>query len=320
MKTSGLFRVHSLTVKCRLNEPLTLVMIEPCSVPDKFRFAPFPYFGGKRSVAVPVWERLGKPTQYIEPFCGSAAMLLAAPEPARLEVIGDLNFYIANFWRCIKFQPEETYQWQDYPVSHVDLDARHHWLTDPERTRALQVKLSDPEWPGDAQIAGWWVWGQCCWIGSGWCEKSQIPHAGNAGRGVQSKIPHAGNAGRGVRDWFFFLSQRLERCRVVHADWSRMLNHHYGGDNTAIFFDPPYRKYERLYHKSTREFVADDVAEWCSKNGHLRIALCGLAGDYSLDGWSEVKWSRKRLTYGGAKTTGDECIWFSPACESQSLI
>jgi hypothetical protein len=26
MKTSGLFRVHSLTVKCRLNEPLTLVI------------------------------------------------------------------------------------------------------------------------------------------------------------------------------------------------------------------------------------------------------------------------------------------------------
>lgn len=41
--------------------------------------APFPYFGGKRSVAADVWKRLGRPTQYIEPFCGSAAMLLAAP-------------------------------------------------------------------------------------------------------------------------------------------------------------------------------------------------------------------------------------------------
>src|SRR5205807_889847 len=139
-----------------------------------------------------------------------------------------------------------TWQHQDYPVSHKDLDARHRWLTDPARTAALAAALSDPEWPGDPQIAGWWVWGQCCWIGSGWCEKeistdagnagrgvqSQIPHAGNAGRGVQSKIPHASDAGRGVQsqiphasdagrgvhDWFLTLSRRLERCRVYHCD------------------------------------------------------------------------------------------------------
>src|SRR6185369_2539675 len=98
------------------------------AVVEKFKFAPFPYFGGKRSVTAEVWEHLGSPLQYIEPFCGSAVMLLAAPSIASLEVIGDQNFYVANFWRCIKFQPERTYEWQDYPVSHVDLAARHRWL------------------------------------------------------------------------------------------------------------------------------------------------------------------------------------------------
>ncbi len=39
--------------------------------------SPFPYFGGKRTVAAAVWARLGSPAQYIEPFCGSAAVLLA---------------------------------------------------------------------------------------------------------------------------------------------------------------------------------------------------------------------------------------------------
>ena len=40
--------------------------------------APFPYFGGKRSVTADVWERFGSPKQYIEPLCGLAAMLLVA--------------------------------------------------------------------------------------------------------------------------------------------------------------------------------------------------------------------------------------------------
>jgi len=334
---------------------------------DKFATAPFPWFGGKRSVVDEVWQRLGRPTQYIEPFCGSAAMLLGAPAPASLEVIGDQNLYVANFWRCIKFQPEATYRWQDYPVSHVDLDARHRWLTEPERTAALLANLSDPEWPGDAQLAGWWVWGQCAWIGSGWCERtsklphvsdagrgvqSQIPHVGNAGRGVQSQIPHVGNAGAasspksltsdvasqipfvssagmgvqgmgvqgmGVMQWFSALSRRMERVRIIHGDWSRCLNHHYGANDTAIFFDPPYRGFESLYAKdASKPLVADEVAAWCRENGKgLRVALCGHVGDYDLPGWEVFPWSRGKLTYGGAKTTANEAIWFSPSCAPQ---
>lgn len=287
------------------------------SVPGKFKRAPFPWFGGKSSVTEEVWARLGRPTQYIEPFCGSAAMLLAAPAKASLEVIGDQNFYVANFWRCIKFQPVETYEWQDYPVSHVDLDARHRWLTDGARTAALRASLADPEWPGDAQIAGWWVWGQCCWIGSGWCEKeSKIPHVSDAGMGVQSQIPHVSSAGRGVRDWFQHLAARLERVRIIHGDWSRCLNNHYGANDTAIFFDPPYKGFESLYHKDAQEkLIASAVENWCRVNGGgIRIALCGHVGDYDLPGWEVFRWSRGRLTYNGGKTTADEAIWFSPSC------
>ena len=55
--------------------------------------APFPYFGGKRSVAADVWARLGAPKQYIEPFCGSAAVLLAAPRAASLEHVAGFGTY-----------------------------------------------------------------------------------------------------------------------------------------------------------------------------------------------------------------------------------
>ena len=52
------------------------------TAPAYHQRAPFPYFGGKRAIARDVWQRLGEPAHYIEPFCGSAAMLLRAPRPA----------------------------------------------------------------------------------------------------------------------------------------------------------------------------------------------------------------------------------------------
>lgn len=193
--------------------------------------APFPYFGGKRSVTDLIWARLGRPRQYIEPFCGSAAVLFGAPSTASLEVINDWNGFIANFWRAIKYDFMAVVHAADYPISHIDMGARHKWLM-AQRGR-LGVELQDPNWPGDAKVAGWWLWGQCSWIGSGWCDwgkeglavepqsevqaEGPIPLLGNAGRGIQAigqipylsgpgmgvqavgKVPLLGNAGRGVQ-------------------------------------------------------------------------------------------------------------------------
>jgi DNA adenine methylase len=302
--------------------------------------SPFPYFGGKRTVAAAVWARLGSPAQYIEPFCGSAAVLLACPRPAALEVVCDGSGFIANFWRAVKHQPAAVAEWADYPVSHIDLGARHGWLM-AQRDR-IGAAMQDPDWAGDAKVAGWWLWGQCCWIGSGWCDWfGKIPHASDAGRGVQAigKIPHASDAGRGVQAigkiphasdagrgadalltscgrtawaWLHRIADRLERVRVVHGDWSRCLNNHFGGDDTAVFLDPPYRSYEALYGKAGA--VADAVEAWARENEHLRIALCGHRDDYKLAGWDAVEWSRGRLTYSGGQTTDSECVWYSPAC------
>jgi hypothetical protein len=307
--------------------------------------SPFPYFGGTRTVAAAVWARLGSPAQYIEPFCGSAAVLLACPRPAALEVVCDGSGFIANFWRAVKHQPAAVAEWADYPVSHIDLGARHGWLM-AQRDR-IGAEMQDPDWPGDAKVAGWWLWGQCCWIGSGWCDWfgkiphasdagmgvqaiGQIPHASDAGMGVQAigQIPHAGNAGMGADAlltscgrtawaWLHRIADRLERVRVVHGDWSRCLNNHFGGDDTAVFLDPPYRSYEALYGKAGA--VADAVESWARENEHLRIALCGHRDDYKLAGWDAVEWSRGRLTYSGGQTTDSECVWYSPACLPATL-
>ena len=179
--------------------------------------APFPYFGGKKSVADIVWKALGQPKHYMEPFCGSAAVLLARPDhdpSVHVESICDKDGFIANAWRSIKYSPDETAKYCDWPVIHADLSARKKVLIENEE-RLLENLIADDEWH-DAKLGGYWIWAASCWIGSGLTSPSQIPHLSDAGMGVHkisqiphladagmgvhkiSKIPHLGNAGKGV--------------------------------------------------------------------------------------------------------------------------
>ena len=184
--------------------------------------APFPWFGGKSNAVDTVWEAFGEVDNYVEPFAGSAAMLLGAPDGKRIATINDADGFVANFWRSIVKCPEDVAHHADWPCNEVDLFARHSWLV--RQAQDLTDRLhSDPDW-FDVKIAGWWCWGACNWIGSGWCgglgpwvhdgntivDSRQLPHlsAGmginrklphlSAGMGINRKLPHLGDAGRGI--------------------------------------------------------------------------------------------------------------------------
>jgi hypothetical protein len=79
--------------------------------------APFPYFGGKKSVASLIWARLGDVDNYIEPFCGSAAVLIGRPSRPRIETINDVDCYVANFWRATSTDPMTVAIHADWPVN-----------------------------------------------------------------------------------------------------------------------------------------------------------------------------------------------------------
>lgn len=287
--------------------------------------APWPYFGGKSKAADLIWSRLGQLNHYIEPFCGSAAVLLASPTISKLEVIGDLNYYVANFWRSVKHQPDTVIEHIVHPVIHVDLYARHCWLTDPSRIKNLRERLLDAEWPGDAKIAGWWAWGMCAWIGSGWCSKTpimksvgldspgQIPFLSRSGQGIQAAHGSV-DVVENARQWILTLSKRLERVKVINALWERCLNMSYfKGKKTGIFFDPIYKSYEAVY--GVEKSVAGDVEEWCRErtDSDLRMVLCGHEGDYILPGWKTEVLSRGARTFNN-KSKHEDVFWFSPGC------
>lgn len=141
--------------------------------------APFPWFGGKSRAAALVWERFGDVPNYVEPFAGPLAVLLGRETVPRVETVNDVDCWIANFWRALRADPEAVAAAADWPVNEADLHARHLWLVNQLEFRE-RVK-TDPEY-FDAKIAGWWCWGICQWIGSGWCCEPQWRGRTNAGR------------------------------------------------------------------------------------------------------------------------------------------
>lgn len=130
--------------------------------------APFPYFGSKYDVADVVWEHLGDVANYVEPFAGSLACLLARPRPGKVETANDMSGLVANFWRAVQDSPVEVARYADSPVLEVDLHAWHALLV--ESAEGLSESLrADPRFC-DHELAGRWAWGASAWLGSGWCD------------------------------------------------------------------------------------------------------------------------------------------------------
>ena len=141
--------------------------------------APFPWFGGKSRVARLVWDRFGNVPNYVEPFAGSLAVLLGRESTPRVETVNDIDTWISNFWRALQHDPERVATYADWPVNEADLHARHLWLVNQVEFR--ERMKTDPDF-FDVKIAGWWCWGICQWIGSGWCAQPGWRGRTNAGR------------------------------------------------------------------------------------------------------------------------------------------
>ena len=296
--------------------------------------APFPWFGGKSRVAHLVWDRFGNVVNYVEPFFGSGAVLLERPHSPGTETINDADCMVANFWRALQNDPDAVTFYADNPVNEADQHARHLWLCSQSEFRE-RMKI-DPEYY-DAKIAGWWVWGQCIWIGSGWCSV-QLPHLGNAGMGINRQLPHLGDAGMGgecvsaptsgtpLLAYMRELSKRLRRVRVCCGDWSRVCGPSvtFKHGISGVFLDPPYLDGRTAnVYASDSLTVANDVREWAIFNGDnrdMRIALCGYEGEHDMpDTWECVAW-KAQGGYGSLgdnralENSGKERIWFSPYC------
>lgn len=293
---------------------------------------PFSWFGGKSRVSKIVWSGLGEVSNYVEPFAGSLAVLLAATHPAKIETINDLDCGLANFWRAITFSAEEVAEWADCPVNETELHARHKWLIERLTDDFRQNMDSNPDFY-DTKMAGYWIWGQCASVGNNWLQPKglkALPLLSSAGGGIHGLTYD-------IQEDFKKLQARLRRVRVACGDWTRVITPGitYASkglgekDITGVFLDPPYESgiRDKVYKEDNDIFK--NVFEWAIKNGdnpRMRIVLCGYEGNYEIpETWQTFAWK----TGGGMSALGNgrgkenaskEIIYFSPHCLKVKLI
>ena len=305
--------------------------------------APFPYFGGKSKIAEQVWTLFGDVKNYVEPFAGSAAVLLARPQGFKgPETLNDFSCFVVNAWRAIRDNPEALAERLVGPVCEVNTEAEHAALM--RSGEGLRDRLGDTGY-SDLALAAYWIRGANEWIGSGWAggegpwswsratgwqkRDRQLPHLGDAGKGINRQLPHLGNAGTGqyeqrvewVTSWLCALRDRLCEVRIACGDFERVL-----GDSsttkhglTGVFLDPPYDGTEYVY--GTKVPVSERVFDWClesTKTPLLRIVLAGRGTEHDTllrHGWGKSVWTTNR---GYSKDTNkgrtEEALWYSPSC------
>jgi DNA adenine methylase len=181
---------------------------------------PIGYFGSKTRVAPRLVDLMPAHRGYVEPYCGSLAVLLAKPRPSSFEVVNDLDEHLMTFWRVLREQEEQLERACALtPHSRSEYDAA--WpipdgLDDLERARRVWCKLAQGR-SGSLRATGWRY------------------HEAPSGR--SSSMPRTM---RGYVRRFAAVAERLANvtleCRPAFDVIER-----YGRDpSTLLYVDPPY--------------------------------------------------------------------------------
>lgn len=118
---------------------------------------PMPYFGGKTTLAPRIAALFPSHEHYVEPYCGSLAVLLAKPR-SPMETVNDLDGDLMTFWRVLREQPADLVRVCALtPHSRAEHQAaydRGSDLGDLERARRVWVQLTQGR-AGSRKRTGW---------------------------------------------------------------------------------------------------------------------------------------------------------------------
>lgn len=173
-----------------------------------------PWIGGKRRLAKRILPLFGEHDCYVEPFCGAAALYFMK-EPAKAEILNDINGDIVNLYRVVQHHLDEFVK-------------QFRWaLVSREIFKWLQitpgVTLTDIQ-----RAARFYYLQKLCF-----------------GAKVQSQSFGTGTTG-GPRLNLLRLEEelsqahlRLARTTIEHLDWADCITR-YDRPHTLVYCDPPY--------------------------------------------------------------------------------
>lgn len=232
---------------------------------------PFPYFGGKQTLADRIVQLLPIAHHYVEPYAGSLAVLLAKPR-SPMETVNDLDQDLMHFWRLLRDRPQDLARVCALtPHSRAEHEASFHRpddLDDLERARRVWVRLTQGR-SGLLRRTGW---------------RHYVDPHGTSGMpdylaGYVARLLPAASRLAGVS---------LE-CRPA-LDLIGKYGRH---ENVLLYVDPPYLGSTRIWgNRYIHELRGDDehreLAE-ALRGCRAHVVLSGYASslyDELYDGWA----------------------------------
>lgn len=258
---------------------------------------PITWFGGKSKLANRIIEHFPVHRTYVEPFGGSAAVLLAK-QPSPVEVYNDIDGDLVNLFRVLRNSEQygqllEACERTLY--SRAEFNAALHATDDPvEAARRFMVR--------------------------------QRQSHGGLGRVWSYCVTDAqGGMSSAVRRWLAGIERlpaihdRLRKVQIEDADWSDVLRR-YDRPETLYYLDPPY---------ATNTRVGGEYRYEMDENDHRRLvsavmSLCGkvvLSGYYNEDyrpleenGWQRVDFDVPSYM-SPRRNRRQESLWLSPTAQ-----
>lgn len=211
---------------------------------------PAPYYGGKTRLAPWIVSLMSEHQRYIEPFCGTASVLLAKPR-SRFEVINDLDSDVVNFFTVLRDRPEDLERACRFtPYSREEFQTLRERNVDEsidsvERARRWWVRVVQ----GFNNAPGPWS--------AGWSLSST--------RGTTEPITAANLVER-----FEAIAERLRTVAIEHSPAIELIQR-FDHPDAVIYCDPPYLGSTRS-GRERRSRTLDYAHDMTSDQEHAELA------------------------------------------------
>lgn len=196
---------------------------------------PITWFGGKSKLAARIVSHFPEHWTYVEPFGGSAAVLLAKA-PSRVEVYNDIDRDLVNLFQILR-DPKASKQLQS---------ACESTLYSRAEFEIAQISIPDPVEAARRFIV-----------------RQRQSHGGMGQRWSYCIEDAQGGMSSAVRRWLSGIERlpaihrRLKQVQIEADDWSVVMNR-YDSPRTLFYLDPPYAADTRVGGGYRHELSADD--------------------------------------------------------------
>ena len=244
-------------------------------------------YGGKSSVAKWVVSHFPEHKVYLEPFCGSCAILFAK-EPSFIEIVNDIDTDIIGMFRLLRSDPK-TLAAMLWATPYSNTNWRGVYSSSDLENAVLAIAESQQFYSGNRNTSTWAI------------DKCPNPHKPKA------KV---------WADWFTRVlpgAARLKDVTILNEDAIKAIGRLKDNPEALIYVDPPYLGHEKEYKHHVNYKAMIGLLD--KAKAKVVVSEYPEAADY-YKGWHRVD----KVTAGRARTGAHnmkakvktECLFIKP--------